>query len=137
MTDGRAEIARVTLEGVALHLRLILDVLHSQGAEIVAMRLIGGGAKELTLCGRSWPTQSSYRSVLPALTAEATSLGAAIAGGIGVGIYPDFGVTSRLIPVREAERPDPATVARDDDVRALRRNLSCVGADLRRLSGAA
>ena len=49
----------------------------------------------------------------------ATALGAAIAGGIGVGIYPGFGVASQLIPVYEAERPDPATAAHFDEMVAL------------------
>ena len=118
MPHGRAEIARATLEGVALHLRLILDALRGQGAEIAAMRLIGGGAKS-ALWRQIFADALGLPIVLPALTAEATSLGAAIAGGIGVGIYPDFGVASRLIPVHEAERPDPATAARYDELVAL------------------
>jgi len=52
--------------------------------------------------------------LLPALTAEATSLGAAIAGGVGVGLFPDFSVARRLIPVAEAERPDLARSQRYD-----------------------
>jgi xylulokinase len=44
----------------------------------------------------------------PALLAEATALGAAIAGGVGVGLYPDFRVAAELVQVEEAERPDPA-----------------------------
>ena len=43
---------------------------------------------------------------------EATTLGPAIAGGVGVGLYPDFGVARRFIRLHEAERPDPAAHAR-------------------------
>jgi xylulokinase len=42
------------------------------------------------------------------MTAEATALGAVIAGGIGVGLFPDFGVVDKLIPLRAAESPDPS-----------------------------
>ena len=118
MTHGRAEVARATVEGVALHLRLILDALRGQGAQVRAMRLIGGGAKS-ALWRQIFADALGLPIVLPGLTAEATSLGAAIAGGIGVGLYPDFSVTSRLIPVHEAERPDPATAAYYDEMVAL------------------
>ena len=118
MMHGRAEVARATLEGVALHLRLILDALRGQGAQVRTMRLIGGGAKS-ALWRQIFADALGLPIMLPALTAEATSLGAAIAGGIGVGLYPDFSVASRLIPVREAERPDPATAARYDGLVAL------------------
>jgi len=118
MKHGRAEVARATLEGVALHLRLILDALRGQGAQVRAMRLIGGGAKS-ALWRQIFADALGLPIVLPGLTAEATSLGAAIAGGIGVGLYPDFSVASRLIPVHEAERPDPAAAARYDEMVAL------------------
>jgi xylulokinase len=42
------------------------------------------------------------------LLAEATSLGAAIAGGVGVGLFPDFRVAHDFVRVEQAERPDPA-----------------------------
>ena len=45
----------------------------------------------------------------PALLAEATSLGAAIAGGVGVGLFPDFGVAHGLVQVEEGEQPNPAS----------------------------
>ena len=46
------------------------------------------------------------------MSAEASALGAAIAGGVGVGLYPDYSVTNNLIPVTQAEQPNPATHAR-------------------------
>lgn len=113
MPHGRAEAARATLEGVAFHLRLILDALRGQGAVVRAMRLIGGGAKS-ALWRQIMADALGLPILLPALTAEATSLGAAIAGGIGVGLYSDYGIAGRLVPVHVAEQPDPATAARYD-----------------------
>ena len=110
---GRGEVARATLEGVAFHLRLILDALREQGAAVRTMRLIGGGAKS-GLWRQILADALGLPILLPALTAEATSLGAAIAGGVGVGLYPDFGSAARLIPARAAEQPDPRTAARYD-----------------------
>ena len=43
--------------------------------------------------------------------AEATSLGAAIAGGVRVGLFPDFSVAHELVQVEEAEQPNGAAQA--------------------------
>ncbi len=111
MPHGRAELARAVLEGVALNMRLILDALRGQGVQIEAMRLIGGGAKSAT-----WRQilADTYELpiLLPKLAAEATALGAAIAGGVGVGLFSDFSVAHRLIPTEAAEQPDPANSRR-------------------------
>ncbi|MGC8780496.1 MAG: xylulokinase, partial [Anaerolineae bacterium] len=111
MPHGRPQIVRAVLEGVAFHLRLILDALREQGAAIRAMRLIGGGAAS-ALWRQIIADALGLPILLPGLTAEATSLGAAIAGGVGVGLYPDYSVAGRFIPAAEAEQPDPTVATR-------------------------
>ncbi|MEJ5200150.1 MAG: FGGY-family carbohydrate kinase, partial [Anaerolineae bacterium] len=118
MPHGRPQVVRAVLEGVAFHLRLILDALREQGATIPTMRLIGGGARS-ALWRQIIADALGLPILLPGLTAEATSLGAAIAGGVGVGLYPDYGVAGRLIPTAAAETPDPAVAARYADLIAL------------------
>jgi xylulokinase len=107
MAHTRADIIRATLEGISLNLRVILEAFLDQGAVIPSIRVIGGGAR-----GAVW------RQILadifgipiqqPALLAEATSLGAALAGGIGVGIYPGFDLVDQLTPIVDVTYPDPA-----------------------------
>ena len=113
MLDRRAEMARAVLEGVAFNLRIILDVLLSQGAQVQSMRLIGGGGKSLV-----WRQILADVFNLPLLVvnlpAAATAMGAALAGGIGVGIFPDYSVIRDLVPVSEDAEPDPMTRARYD-----------------------
>ena len=113
MSDGRGEMARAVLEGVAFNLRAILDILRSQGLPIEAMRLIGGGGKSVV-----WRQilADSYRLPVQrlALSAEATALGAAIAGGVGVGLYPDFSVARAMIPITETVLPEPKAAAAYD-----------------------
>ena len=96
MPHGRAELARAALEGVAFNMRLI-----GGGARSAVWRQILADIYELPI-------------LLPRLTAEATALGAAIAGGVGVGLFPDFSVARRLIPAETAERPNPANRRRYD-----------------------
>ena len=106
MKHTRADMIRATLEGITLNLRVILEAFEEQGARIDAMRVIGGGAR-----GRAWRQIMAniygMPVLRPALLEEATSLGAAVAGGVGVGIFPDFGIAERLTPVIERLEPDP------------------------------
>lgn len=105
MAHTRADIIRATLEGITLNLKVILDSFREQGARIPAMRVIGGGAN-----GRAWrqimadiygiPIQR------PALLAEATSFGAALAGGIGIGLYKDWSLAEELTPIVDETQPD-------------------------------
>lgn len=106
MTHSRADMIRATLEGVCLNLRVILDAFRQQGSAISAMRVIGGGAK-----GRFWRQLLAdiYQIPVqrPSLLVEATSFGAALAGGIGVGLYPGWDLAEQLTPISDVANPDP------------------------------
>jgi xylulokinase len=111
MSHGRPEVARAVLEGVAFNLRLILDAFQSQGVVIPAMRLIGGGARS-PLWRQILADVLGMPILLPELVTEATSLGAAIAGGVGVGIFDNFAVADRFIRTAVAAQPKPVALAR-------------------------
>jgi xylulokinase len=82
----RADLIRAVLEGISLNLGMILETLTAQGAVISSMRLIGGGAR-----GRFWNQMLAnvfgFNTERLVTLEEATSMGAALAGGIGVGLY--------------------------------------------------
>jgi xylulokinase len=111
MSHTRADIVRATLEGITLNLKVILNAFTGQGARIEAMRVIGGGAN-----GRVWREIMAdiYEMPIqrPALLAEATSFGAALAGGIGVGLYQDWSLAEALTPVVDEIRPNPDRAAK-------------------------
>lgn len=110
--SGKAEAARAVLEGVGYNLKIILDIF-DRSEEVPAIEevfLIGGGAK-----GKVWAQiladiwQKPLR--IPRYLEEATSMGAAVCCGVGVGMFPDYSVIdrfnpgeSRLLP-REENRP--------------------------------
>jgi xylulokinase len=106
----RADMIRAVLEGVAMNLRIVLDAFAAQGAEVDAIRLIGGGAR-----GRLWNQIMADVYGVPvqrlAILEEATSMGAALTGGVGVGLYPDFTMAKRMNPVAATLDPDPAAQA--------------------------
>jgi xylulokinase len=108
MSHGRAEMARAVFEGVALNLKMILEAFLEQGAAIEAVRLIGGGARS-PLWRQILADVYELPLLRPALLTEATSLGAAIAGGVGVGLFTDYTVAHDLIQVTVGEHPNPLT----------------------------
>jgi len=118
MSHGRAQIVRAVLEGITYNLRVILEAFRQQGVEIPAMRVIGGGAKsafwrQMMADIYGLPVQA------PALLAEATSFGAALAGGIGVGLYKNFDLARELTPVAATALPDPSLKPGYDRMYAL------------------
>jgi xylulokinase len=118
MSHGRAEMARAVLEGVALNLRSVLAAFQGLTTPIVAMRLIGGAARS-PLWRQILADVYGLPILLPRLLSEATSLGAAIAGGVAVGLYPDYSIARRFVQVEEGEHPDPTSHAQYDDIYAL------------------
>ena len=106
----RADMIRAVLEGITMNLRVIIDAFRVQGAQIEAMRLIGGGAR-----GRFWNRMMADVYGMPvhrlAILEEATSMGAALAGGVGVGLYSDFTMIETMNQVAEIIEPDPAAQA--------------------------
>jgi xylulokinase len=68
------------------------------------MRVIGGGAK-----GELWrqimADAYGVPVLLPAHPEEATSIGAAVAGGVGVGLFRGFSVTEEIARVTVRQEP--------------------------------
>jgi len=107
---SRAHMFRAVLEGVTMNLRVILDAFRNQGTNIDAMRVIGGGAR-----GRVWNQIMADLYGMPvhrlAILEEATSMGAALVGGVGVGLYPNFDMIETMNEIAETIQPNPENSA--------------------------
>ena len=100
---GRGALFRALLEGLAFDSRNSLEPLlkHAGVEELRAIYAIGGGAQNRLLMRIK---ATVFKQKITAIgVEEATSLGAAILGGIGAGVYAD--VPSALAELRYAERP--------------------------------
>ena len=102
---GRHHFLRATVEGVSFALRSVLDVMR-EFMEVPALRLIGGGGQSQAwqriladVCNVSVQTLSTQ-------SADATSLGAAIAAGVGVGIFGSMSEGVKTISIEHAREPD-------------------------------
>ena len=106
LATTRADMMRAVLEGVAMNLGYIVDIFRDGGVSFDdGLRIIGGGAQSRVLrliladaCGCPVHTLQS--------TAAATSMGAAIIGGVACGMFKDFNVVDDLLKTAETVQPD-------------------------------
>ncbi len=99
------DIFRAVMEGVGMNLSLILDAFQNQNAVIRSLVLVGGGARNII-----------WRQILsdilgvpisvPDCLEEATSMGAAITAGVGVGAFEDFLVIDRFLKNKTEYAPN-------------------------------
>lgn len=101
--NTRGDILRSVLEGVALNLSLILDVLQNN-MNIKEITVLGGGAK-----GRTWCEIMSdvfqTNLLIPDLLEEAGAMGAAVNGGVGVGLYKNYSAIQSFIKIKDKIQP--------------------------------
>lgn len=106
---NRADILRSVLEGITLNLNVILDAF-KQHADIREIVLIGGGAR-----GRVWPQLMAdiygVKILIPNYLEEATSMGAAVTGGVGAGVFQSFDVIDKFIHIESELTPTAANRA--------------------------
>lgn len=107
MRHNRADMIRAVMEGVALNLRVVLDAFRQQNTTIQGIRAIGGGAS-----GQLWAQIMAdvYKVPLHRLhiPEQATSMGAAVTGGVGVGLYDGFEMSQQMNAVNDTIHPNPA-----------------------------
>ncbi|MDO4571459.1 MAG: xylulokinase [Planctomycetia bacterium] len=90
LEHGRGEMVRAVLEGVAMNLDVVLNVFRRYESidELVA---IGGGARN-DVWLQIFADVFNARMIKPNYLEEATSMGAAITAGVGVGLFDSFDV---------------------------------------------
>ena len=91
------------MEGVGYNLKVILEIFN-QNKPINEVVIIGGGAK-----GKVWLQILSdiwqKTLLVPKFLEEATSMGAAICGGVGIGAFPDFKVINKFNKIETRINP--------------------------------
>ena len=112
---GEGHLLRALFEGVAFEHRRHIDVLRSAGMRFDSAILSGGGARSPI-----WPQMFADILGIPitvADCAETGALGAAIAAGVGAGVFPDLaaGVAHHDPRPAAAFAADPAMAAHYDD----------------------
>lgn len=102
-STSRMDSVLACMEGVAFNLKVILEDMEKTAGPL-ELKIIGGGARNdawLKVIASAWNREISalkYQS-------EATSLGAILCAGIGVGIFDGFSIIDRINPVVKKIKP--------------------------------
>ena len=119
---GASHMARAVLEGCAFAMRDVAVRLDEMGAELEAIRLLGGGA-----ASRLWAGIRADCSGLPVelpVVADTSPVGAAVCAAVAGGVQEDLAACAELIGVvAETIDPDPAHRAAYDDAHGAYRRL--------------
>ncbi len=99
-----AQMGRAVLEGISMNLGLIKNIMQRE-MEMPSLRLMGGGAKS-RVWNRLLADVFGVPVEIPNHLEEATSMGAAIIGGVGAGIFKDFSAAERFVRITETIEPD-------------------------------
>ncbi len=105
LAHRKEHFIRAIMEGVALTMREIIEIFREEGAKIELIRLIGGSAQNATW-RKIMADVLGVELLVPELLQEANCLAAAVAAGIGVGIYKDYSIVEKLIRDIAVEKPD-------------------------------
>lgn len=97
---------RSILEGITMNLAVCLDILRDH-VGIGEMTVVGGGAR-----GEVWRQIMAdifgVDILVPEMLEEGGSMGAAVIGGVGAGIFNDFTAVDRFLRIRERRSPNRA-----------------------------
>jgi len=105
LATQRADMLRAVLEGITMNLGIIVNIFRGH-LPIDAITVIGGGARS-----EVWRQMMAdvYGCPVQSLNflEEATSMGAAVIGGVAAGVFPDFDVIHRFVRVDRTATPHP------------------------------
>jgi xylulokinase len=106
LTTGKRQLIRSVLEGVAYHLRWMLEALEKKIPHQETIRFAGGGAKSDVWCQiMADITGRKIEAIENEINAG--TIGASIVCAVGLGIIQNFSEAKRLIGIRKSYRPRP------------------------------
>ncbi|MDC7235478.1 MAG: xylulokinase [Spirochaetales bacterium] len=103
METARADIFRSVYEGVAYNLEIILRLI-LQGDSPESLVMTGGGARSRVWC-QIFADIYNMTIRIPDNLEEATSIGAALTAGVGLGVYESFEVIDDFIRIEDEIKP--------------------------------
>jgi xylulokinase len=106
LKHGQPELIRAAMEGVALNLRLRLDLLRKYTRLEDEILFVGGGAKSRFYLG-IFADVFNTRILKTNIDQEAGALGAAAIAAVGAGLWQDFSRIDEIHQAVERVEPDP------------------------------
>lgn len=110
LSHKHEDMLRAVVEGISMNLGYIVNIFR-QHLPIDTITVIGGGAQS-SVWTQIMADAYDAEIRIPNYLEEATSMGAAILGGIGAGVFPNFDVIDRFIRINKVVKPIPENVAK-------------------------
>jgi xylulokinase len=111
---SKAEMARAVMEGVCYEMKVVVEHQLSTGVTLNGIRLAGGATKSPLWC--QMMADIFRQPIIVTNAEEAGCLGAALIGGIGVGIYKDAeDASKKACRIVRTYQPDPENYAAYED----------------------
>ncbi|MEM9549229.1 MAG: FGGY-family carbohydrate kinase [Bacteroidota bacterium] len=97
LQTSKMEMIRAVMEGVAFHMRWMLEAMEQKTARHSVIRLIGGGATPAW--GQILADVTGRTIEIVANPQSGGTIGAALVAGVGLGIYPSLGSVGKRIQI--------------------------------------
>lgn len=117
MDSKQEEIFRSVFEGVAMNLELIYKIF-TEHVKLDHIVMTGGGATSSIWC-QIFADLYNTEIQIPNYIEEATSIGAAVTAGVGVGVYKDFECIHEFIKIQKTYNPIPENVERYNQLKPI------------------
>lgn len=117
METALDDLVRAALEGITMNLKLNLDIIASM-IPLEEVLITGGGARGDIWC-QIMADVFGMPVRVPRLLEEATSMGAAVTGGVGIGLYKDFEITRQMVSIARTHVPKPDAVTAYQEILPL------------------
>ena len=128
-SHNQADLIRSALEGIAINLSVVQDILEKHCKLNSEMMLVGGGSKS-----KLWMQilADTYNSsiIKTNIGQKAGSLGAAAIAAVGAGFWKDFSKVDKIQQIREIAEPIPENVDKYREIKKIFKKASKYYADL-------
>lgn len=114
LNTTNADHCRAVLESIAMNQKINFATMLSEVPDRRVM-FIGGGAKNVFL-RQILADVLGCEMAVPQFLAEATSMGAALLGGVGSGLYEDFTIIEKMNPIKEVVEPNKQLMSFYEDL---------------------
>jgi xylulokinase len=115
LSHNKAHFTRAVMEGVAYHLRWIIEALQANQLPVGAMNAIGGGSTS-PVWTQIISDVTGHELHVVKNTLEAGATGAALTVAVGLGVYPDVESIDDLVEISHIVRPDEKVYAHYDHI---------------------
>jgi xylulokinase len=106
LKHNQADLIRSAMEGIAMNLRLRLDLLRKYTPLDDEILFVGGGAKSRFYLG-IFADVFNTRIIKTNIDQDAAALGAAAIAAVGIGLWDDFTKIDQIHEIEDAVEPNP------------------------------